>query len=257
MLKKYYSAIAIIVIGIITLSIAVASFAYYVSTQRNNLPSFSVSGVGKSVFTPDIAQFNFSVISSGDQNKDVAKLQKDNAEKINRAIDYIKKNGVDSKDIKTSGYNLNPEYEYYDCSENGVCPPPAITGYRIEQTVEVKIRDFSKVGEILNGVVKNGANSVSGLYFTIEDKEKVENEARGKAMESAREKALFMAKSGGFRLGKLVSVYEDNYPVPMYAAEGLGRGGDGVETDATSPSSSIEPGSTEVAITVNLTYEIR
>ncbi len=246
-----FGAIFLIILSVSTMWIAKN---YGDWARGNSMRSFSVSGEGKVTIVPDIGAFTFSVISEG--SKDLAKLQKDNTDKTNKAIDYLKKNGVDKKDIKTENYVVEPQSEYFPCNGN-VCPPPKISGYTIRQSASVKIRDLGKSGDILTGVVANGANEVSGLTFTVDDPVKLQNEARALAIVQAKEKAESTAKAGGFSLGRLISLYEDNYTQPDYAV-GDGRGGGGVAGKATpAPATSIEPGSTEINISVNLTYEIK
>ncbi len=258
---KNYLGIAIIVVmlmfGFAALSY-VSSYSNYVdsyskSIQPSSFRSFSVSGEGKVVAIPDVAQFTFSVITEGGKN--IANLQKENSEKVNKAIEFVKANKVEAKDIKTQNYNLTPRYQYYSCPRTGgSCPPPEIVGYTITQTVLVKVRDFNKIGDIVVGVVQNGANSVSELSFTIDDPTKVENQARAEAINKAKEKAKDVAKAGDFRVGRLLSIQE-GYIQPFYtykemAPLGLGGGGE------PSVPPIIEPGSQEVTVSVTLTYEI-
>lgn len=229
--------------------------SYAKSIQPTSFRSFSVSAEGKSVTIPDIAEFTFSVITEG--GKDVATIQKTNTNKVNAAIDFIKTNDVDKKDISTSGYDLSPRYQYYECRPNGVCPPAEITGYTITQTVDVKIRDFNKIGDILSGVVKNGANNVSQLSFTMDNPTKAQDEARAEAISKAKVKAESIASAGGFSLGRLLSI-EEGSSSPIYPMYGMGGGLDmakSIRSEAV-PTPTIEPGSKETNITVTLKYEI-
>ena len=261
---KDYLGIAII-IGILVFAYAAWSYVgtYSKSAEPSSFRSFSVSGEGKVVTVPDVATFTFSVVTEGGKN--LSQLQKENIDKVNKAIAFVKNNKVDQKDIKTEGYNINPRYQYYECDrqvqiyspvfEPTPCPPPEIMGYTITQTVGVKVRDFSKVGDIVAGVVENGANSVSGLSFTIDDRTKAENEARAEAISKAKEKAKAIARAGDFSVGRLLSIEEGYQP---YYGYGMGGGADALslKSAAGAPTPTIEPGSQEVKITVTLRYEI-
>lgn len=248
------AAILALVVG------AYASVVYAKSMRPGQYREFAVSGEGKVVSVPDIAQFTFSVISEG--GKDLAALQESNVKKTNSAIDFLKSQGIDAKDIKTQSFNVEPRYQYSTCSgSTGICPPPSIVGYNIRQTVLVKVRDFAKTGDALSGVVTNGANEVSSLTFTVDDPSKLQNEAREEAIREAREKAEAIAEAGGFKLGELQAIDEGGYaPVPYYA---YGRGGDasnGVAMESAAMKvapPTVEPGSQDVTVTVTLRYRIK
>lgn len=243
--------------------------SYGESIQPSSFRSFSVSGEGKVVAVPDVAQFSFSVITQG--GTDIAGLQKQNTGKTNGIIAFLKSKGIDDKDVKTTGYNLDPRYQYYSCRTQPVpvdsanaqsspspCPPPDIVGYTISQNVQVKIRDFGKIGDTLGGVVQKGANNVSQLSFTIDDPTKVQADARAQAIQKAREKANEVAQAAGFSIGRLLDIQEgSNYPYPMYNesyAAGLGGGGGAMKAV---PAPVIAAGSQEVVIDVTLRYEIK
>ncbi len=245
----------------ILLVFAYAAISYVNSYSRSIEPSafrsFAVSGESEITAIPDVARFSFSVITEG--GKDVAKIQKENTEKVNKIIEFIKSSGVENKDIKTLDYSLEPKYQYYNCNNpfplNGKpCPPPEIVGYTIRQTVSVKIRDFSKIGNILAGAVENGANSVSQLSFEIDDLDKIKNQAREEAIKKAQEKAKSMAKAGDFRLGKLLSIEEGGFTSMPYYLKNMESS---PMDDGGLPSPTIEPGSQEVVVNIVLKYEIK
>ncbi len=258
-IKKYLKITGIFIM--LVLSYTALSFAasYSRSIDPASLRSFSVSGEGKVVSIPNVAQFSFSIVTEGGVN--VAELQKENTNKANKVIDFVKSNGVEEKDIKTQNYNIEPRYQYFSCnnriltSEPKPCPPSEIVGYTIRQTLFVKIRDFDKTGDILSGVVISGANNISSLSFTIDDEKAVQKEARNVAIKEARDKAKEIAKAAKFRLGDIISINEGfSSPIVRY-----GIGGETAmsfkDTGALAPS--IEPGSQDVVINITIQYEIR
>ncbi len=254
-----------LVLALLALTYSTISYVrtYGKTVEPGTYRSFSVSGEGRATVRPDVAMFTFSVISEG--GKDLAVLQADNTKRANAAIEYLKDNDVAEKDIKTVGYNLEPRYQSIVCNRfvaggnSTACPPPEIVGYTVRQTIEVKIRDFSVVGDLLAGVVERGANNVSQLNFTIDDRTMVENEARAEAIAKAKAKAKAIAEAGGFSLGKLLAVNEGDFG-PYY--DKFGRGGDmvmaaGLASPEMAPAPVIEPGSEEVTVNVSLVYEIQ
>ncbi|MEK7498392.1 MAG: SIMPL domain-containing protein, partial [Patescibacteria group bacterium] len=220
-----------------------------------DVKSFTVSAEGKAVALPDIAKFSFSVITEG--GKDLASLQNGNIKKVNGAIAFVTSKGVDKKDIKTTGYNVVPRNEYSTCSygpEAKPCPPPATVGYTISQSVQVKVRDFDVVGDILSGVVEKGANSVSQLSFVVDDETKYKEQARTEAIEKAKKQAADIASAGGFRLGKVVSLEERVGTQPYYGAYDSYSMGVSKSMETEAPR--IEAGSNEIRVNVSVTYEI-
>lgn len=252
---KKYTLIAGLAIALLA-TIALWRFAdaYSKSIQPSSFRSFSAQGEGKVVAIPDVAEFTFSVITEG--GRDITALQEDNNTKVNRAINYVKGKGVESKDVTTSQYTVEPRYQYCNSGLNGgTCPPPSIVGYRIAQTVSVKLRDFSKTGEVLSGIVNEGVNSVSQLSFTVDDPIGLQNEARAKAIENAKERASVIARAGNFRIGRLLVIEDGSIPYyPTYARPEMGGAANDALKAATPPV--IEAGSQEIKVNVVLRYEI-
>lgn len=257
-MKHYFSPVKLFLFFLFIIAV----FWYVSAYSRSVVPerSFTVSGEGKVVAVPDVAELSFGVLTEGGKN--LADLQKQNTEKINRVITFLKEQGIDAKDIKTQYYNISPRYQYFSCppvpfplgvenfSEIRPCPPSEIIGYSISQSVSLKVRELNKTGDILAGVVERGANTVSGPNFTIDDPIALQNEAREQAIKQAKDIAKSMAKAGGFRVGKLISIQEGfgGFPIPLQFEKVYGGGLGGP---------AIEPGSQEIAVNVTLIYEIR
>ncbi len=244
-----------ITIGILAVGASAWSYvrSYGDAIQPSSFRSFSVTGEGRVVAVPDVARFTFSVVTEG--GTDVARVQEENTAKVNRGIEFVKSLQVEAKDIKTLSYQIEPRYQYYSCPREGAvspCPPPEIVGYTVTQSVQVTVRDFAKIGNLLGGVVKEGANSVSSLSFTVDDPTALESRARAEAIGKAQEQARTVSRAAGFSLGRLLGIDEGGVrPIPYYA-EAYGKGG-----GDSMPVPTIEPGSQEVTVEVTLRYEIR
>lgn len=227
--------------------------SYGSSIEPSSYRSFAVTGEGKVVSVPDVATFSFSVVTQG--SKDLIALQSENSTKMNKAISFLKEQGIPEADIKTQQYSLEPRYQYYPCTESSsVCRPADIVGYTITQSAEVKIHDFTKIGSGFSGVVQNGANTVSQLSFTIDDSTSLESQARAKAIAQAEEKARATAAAAGFSLGRLLSIDNSSYPVPMYDSAVRGMG---LMKAESSVAPLIQPGSQEIRSNVTLRFEIK
>ena len=215
----------------------------------------TVSGEGEVFAVPDIATFSLSVVEKKDT---VAEAQETATQKINKVFDYLKGAGIEEKDIKTQNYSVYPQYEYRQevCTPLR-CPPgtQVLTGYEVNQTLSVKVRDTKKAGELLTGVGEFGISNVSGLDFTIDEEEALQQEARKKAIDDAKEKAEMLADDLGVILVRIVNFNESGeQPYPIYYDLALsGKGGSA--TPARAPE--VPVGENKIVSNVSITYEIR
>src|SRR3989338_2376618 len=157
----------------------------------------SFSGEGKVVAKPDIAKISLSIVTDALTSKTA---QDENSKKSKTVTDYLKKQNIDDKDIKTTGYNIYPQYKYPQYGGQ-----PTVTGYQVNQSMEVRIRDLDKVSNILDGIVASGANQVSQLSFEIDNPDALKSEARAKAIADAKSKANELKSQVGISLGKIIN----------------------------------------------------
>lgn len=187
--------------------------------------------------------------------------QKDVTSRVSATIDFLKKSGIEEKDIKTTNYNAYPKYEYQRASAeicaSGNCQPgkQVLVGYEVSETVSVKIRNTDDTGKIVAGLGKLSVSDISGPNFAIDDEDALKAEARKKAIDDAKTKADILAKELGVKLVRVVSFNENNGGYPIYYAKAaMGMGG-AMETDAVAPR--IEKGENKISVDVNISYEIR
>ncbi len=205
----------------------------------------NVQGEGKVSVKPDVAEASIGVVTRG---ANVGQAQTENTRISNAIIDFIKNSGVADKDIKPINYSVQPRYDYSRFGRG------ELIDYEVRNTVQVKIRDFTKIGTILEGAGSRGANEVSSLQFIVDEPQKAQEEARAKAFEDAKSKAQKMAEQLGVKVGRIVNFNESPSYFPRFA-EVYGKGGDG--GPVVPPTPQIEPGENEVIVNVNVTYEIR
>ena len=245
--NRFFYLIAILIIGI------VASYLGTLVYQFRNLPQnypqqISVTGEGKAYVKPDFALVNLGVHSEALKSQDA--VDKNNTI-TNSIIKAVKDLGVDQKDIKTTAYNLSPLYDYTQMGRN-------FKGYSLDQQLQVKIRNFEKISDVLDKATSLGANTVGDLQFTVDDPEVARAEARAKAIEQAKEKAVSLFAQSGLQMGKLINVYEGG-------VGGCGLGGCiqppyglmGAAEKTASVAPQVQPGQTEVDTSVTLTYWVK
>jgi hypothetical protein len=153
--------------------------------------------------------------------------------------------GLAEKDMQTANFSINSE-------RRG--PEETDVQYRVSNMVQVKVRDLSQVSEVLDAAVEAGANQVWGVSFTIEDEKALEDEARTKAMEDARQRAEALAGLAKVELGQALVVAESGTVSPVLMKQGLGGGGAAMDAASVVP---ISPGEVQVTYQVEVTYAVQ
>jgi uncharacterized protein len=246
------------VLGFLALFLLVETIGTLKNMGRSMGPAtdvITVSGEGQASLVPDVARISFSVQNTA---ATVADAQTATTKQANEAIDFVKGQGVDDKDVKTLSYNITPQYAYPNpCSPGALCPAystPKITGYQVSETVEVKVRDLAKVGELLAGLGKLGVQNVSGPAFALDDATAGYDAARADAIAKAKAQAEQIARGLGVSLGKIVNYNESSGGYGYPATYGMG-GMMAAESKAITPN--IPVGENTYTASVSITYEIR
>ncbi|MBP6798225.1 MAG: SIMPL domain-containing protein [Luteimonas sp.] len=201
----------------------------------------SVSASADATRVPDVATLSTGVVT---QAADANAALKANSAQMNKVVAAIRAAGIAERDIQTSGININPQYRY---AEN---QPPTITGYQASNTVNVKVRDVAKLGEVLDALVASGANQVNGPSFEIDQPEAAYDEARQAALKKAQARAEMYAKSLGLRVRRIVSISEGGGfrpPMPMMKAMAM---------DARAESAPVAPGETTLSASLDVVFEL-
>ncbi len=238
----YVAAIVMILLGAWSVSKVYTEF----NPQPTEPATITVTGTGDAVGVPDIATMSFSVVEQGDT---VAAVTTTTTEAMNKIVTTLKSAGIADADIQTTGYNLNPRYDY---SKN---KSGEILGYTLTQSVTVKIRNLDSIGQVVDAATTAGANDISSPAFAIDDPEAIKTEARAEAFTKAQAKAVSLAEAADVHLGDIVTFSEDDggvvSPQPYYAERSLA--GDAM---ITADYATIEVGSQEVNVSVSVTYAI-
>ncbi|MCX7778959.1 MAG: SIMPL domain-containing protein [Patescibacteria group bacterium] len=240
---RLFITLLVLILGLLGFFTAIAVFKFKSIDYPREI---TVSAEGKVFAKPDIAFIKLGVTTEGWVIKDVLK---ENTEKMNAVLKEVKNLGIDEKDIQTTRYNLTPRYEWTKEGQR------IFRGYLLEQEVLIKIRNFEKIGEVMDRAAEKGANLIGDLSFSIDDPELIREKARTEAIKRAKAKAEKIAQQTGLRLKKLINVYEDYfYPVPrgetMKDYGGVGGG-------AITAAPVIQPGEQEVTVKINLVYRVK
>ena len=244
----------LIILGVFLITLIIAKAIDIRDKIQITGNTITVSDSGEIYAKPDLALTTFSVITEA---KTVAEAMSENTKKMNAVINSVKSQEVEDKDIKTTSFNIYPRYEYQRVETEIYPYPPGkrvLVGYEVTQSLEVKIRDMTKIGDIIEGATDAGANQVGDLQFTIDKQDELKKQARDQAIEKAKTKAKELASQLGIKLVRIVN-FSEGVTMPYYdyvlkEAGGIGGG-------EVAPSPQIETGENKIEVTVTITYEIR
>jgi uncharacterized protein len=221
--KKYtWIAGTLALVGIFFASLATGASEWKALKHPNGQSaSISVTGEGEVTAIPDIATVTVTIRESG---KTVPEAQKAAEAKVKTAVGALSTLGVSEKDTRTLSYSVNPKYENVPVAYTGGYYPSTnqrIVGYEVSEMIEIKVRKVDQAGDIIGALGSANITEISGPSFTVENMDKLEAEAKAKAIEQARDKAKETAKALGVRIGEVMQFSENNggvYPM-FYKAE--------------------------------------
>lgn len=246
MTRKIQVAVALMMVFMVAVGVVVGSLGK--PTEATNTPVsttdtgrniVSVQGEGIVRVVPDIAYVTLGVETS---HKEMATAQKNNKEKMNNIMGELAKMGIKKEDIQTTNYSVYPDYQW---EENKT----VLKGYRVSNQVRVKISKIDDTGKILDAIALQGANTVSGIQFTLADESKAYQQALQIALKDAEDKAKAMAGYFGYKSLKPVTITESSQssyypPIPYQRAN--------EEGDISTP---VSPGEMEIRAQVGVTFQ--
>ncbi len=202
-------------------------------------PAISVTGEANVSVPPDLALVEGGVTSEAKTAREASDA---NNTAMGKVLQALKAAGIDPKDMQTSRLSLQPQSA---ANRTGL---PAITGYRASNRVTIRVRDVTKVANVIDTLVGAGANEIGGINFMVSQASKLLDEARDKAVADARRKAEIYAKAAGVTLGGPLSISEEGSPGPSY------RGRMSAGMVAAAP---VAQGEETLSVTVNVSWAIK
>ncbi|MEX2598525.1 MAG: SIMPL domain-containing protein [Dehalococcoidia bacterium] len=213
----------------------------------------NVTGTGVVTIDPDTAVLSLGVEETADN---VEEARASAAESMHAMREALSDAGVSDEDIETQQFQIQPQYEHVR-TESG--DDRELTGYRVTNILEAKVRDVDDAGVVIDSVTEAGgdATRINNIHFTVEDGSEAENEARRLAASEAAEKAALYADELGVERGDLLAFSESSgtqFPEPGRVAM------DGAADEATGSAgapTSVEPGEFDVRVTVQAVFDIQ
>lgn len=216
-----------------------------------------VSGEGIIDAAPDQAKLLLAVITEG---RDSSQAQRENSSRSEQLIKTLRAKGIAENDIKTQNYYLSPKYSQPPQplpGSSGSSEPPQIAGYEVHHTIQVKVHNIDLVGQIMDAAIKNGANQISNVSFSVSNSLEYKKKALQEAVAGAKIKADVLAAALGKSISGVQSASgswnEDNvgtfYSRDMAAL--AGSGGNEKEQAAL-----VNPGLVQIRAHASVTYLI-
>jgi hypothetical protein len=203
-------------------------------------PAISVTGEATVSVAPDQAQIDGGVATDAKTAREASDA---NNAAMGKVLLALKGAGIDEKDYQTSRLSLQPQY-----APNRSGPSP-IVGYRATNRVTIRIRDVTKVANMIDVLVGAGANDIGGINFIVSQASKLLDDAREQAIADARRKAQIYAKAAGVTLGEPVSITEEGSGTPMFRAKVAG----GMAASAAP----VAQGEETLSVTVHVSWAIK
>lgn len=190
---------------------ALFSTQQFASAQEGDSRWIAVDGIGRVTAVPDVAVVRLGVQREA---RDAGAAMPAASAAMTEMLARIAQAGVATEDVQTERIGLDPNWRYMQDGS-----PPRITGYVATNSLRVTVRDMDGLGPLLDAVVSDGANTMSGLTFEVSGLSALEDEARAKAIGDARRKATILAEAAGAELGDIISISEgvvQGGPMPMF-----------------------------------------
>jgi hypothetical protein len=206
-------------------------------------PVIVTNGEGVVKQAPDRAWVTIAAESRGRTAQEAQRLNTDAMTAVN---DRIKAAGIAADAIQTTGYNLQPEFDYANGKQT-------LRGYVARNQVQVRVDALPKVGEVISAAVGTGATNVSGVRFDLKDRDTAERQALQLAVRDARRRADAAASGASVQIDRVIRIEEQREldigrPIPMGMAM--------MKSDAAQ-AVPIEAGEIEIRARVTLTASIR
>jgi uncharacterized protein len=204
-------------------------------------PAISVTGEATVSVPPDQAQIDGGVATDAKTARDASDT---NNAAMGKVLLALKGAGIEEKDYQTSRLSLQPQY-----APNRTGSQSPIVGYRASNRVTIRIRDVTKVANMIDLLVGAGANDIGGINFIVSQASKLLDDAREQAIADARRKAQIYAKAAGVTLGEPVSISEEGSGTPMFRARVAG----GMAASAAP----VAQGEETLSVTVHVSWAIK
>ncbi|MBY5361343.1 SIMPL domain-containing protein [Rhizobium leguminosarum] len=236
----------VLMTALLALPLAAAAPAFAQEAKPRE-PVISVTGDGESSIAPDMAVVNLAVVK---QAKTAREALDENNKAMNDVLAALKSGGIAERDLQTSGFSIQPQYNYPQ-PVDGQQQQPQLIGYQTINSITIRLRDLAKLGQVIDQSVSLGINQGGEIQFTNDKPEAVIDEARKDAVADAVKKAKTLSEAAGVKLGRILEINENvprAMPQPAYRATMMKEA-----SDAAVP---VQGGENNYNVSVTVTFAI-
>ncbi|MBY5327653.1 SIMPL domain-containing protein [Rhizobium leguminosarum] len=236
----------VLMTALLALPLAAAAPAFAQEAKPRE-PVISVTGDGESSVAPDMAVVNLAVVK---QAKTAREALDENNKAMNDVLAALKSGGIAERDLQTSGFSIQPQYNYPQ-PVDGQQQQPQLIGYQTINSVTVRLRDLAKLGTVIDQSVTLGINQGGEIQFTNDKPDAAIEEARKAAVADAVKRAKTLSEAAGVKLGRILEINENvprAMPQPVYRATMMKEA-----SDAAVP---VQGGENNYNVSVTVTFAI-
>ena len=153
---------------------------------------------GEASVFPDLVKVQFEISSIG-ENPSVAATE--TARKYSSVADALAESGIGEDEIVSIRFRVSDRIEYDPETRK-----KEHVGYVASHIIQIELHDFSKIGPVVDDVIKAGAGKVAKIHFSSTKLEEIQNAALEQAVERVLAKAKIMARTAGGELGQLLEL---------------------------------------------------
>lgn len=212
---------------------------------QEKIPVAQIASEGVVLATPDLALMSFTILTEAPKAPLAAA---ENARKAEAFLSAVKKFLREGETIKSTGYQVMP---LATPGEKG--KKPAITGYRVSSSFQVKVREVARLGDLIDLGVQQGINEISGPAWQHSQIEALTQEATVLALQKAKEMAAALAASQGLKVKRLQKVSTATRMAPLPRA---GARFKDMAVAMEAPATPIEVGEQEIRALVEAVFEL-
>ena len=192
-------------VGVILVVLAVSAVQEPAAAQP---PTIVTRGDGIVRRAPDVAFVTVGVEARARSPRDA---QRQAAEQMTAVTKRFTDLGIPRDALRTVDVRLEQEFD----NANGRRVP---RGFLARNTVEVRVDDVNRAGEIADAAVQSGATTIDGIRFDVKDRTAAEREALRIAVAEARAKADAAAAGAGRAVDRILKIEEEgaiDHPRPF------------------------------------------